>query len=283
MGCLYKLTSPSGKIYLGITTKTLDQRWKQHIKESRRSKNYTLHNAIRKYGAEAFIVKCLVIADDVAFLLDLEKKAIAAFGTKSPGGYNLVAGGLGTLSPSPITKARMRKAGIARFTKDAERTRASNCTKRLWTDEDFRKTMTIKRQIIGQTESFKNKARDHMKLQRLDPAFVAASKAACSRTMKALWKNPEYVEKIKKARANQSAESKEKRRIGILRAWATKPKETRIGTMRGKKVSEETKAKMRAMAKLLMSDPNRRRVLADGRAKRLAMLAKVRAEHTLPA
>lgn len=31
MGLIYKLTTPSGKIYIGQTTRTLEQRYKEHF------------------------------------------------------------------------------------------------------------------------------------------------------------------------------------------------------------------------------------------------------------
>jgi len=50
MGCVYKITSPSGKVYIGQTVKTLHERIKGHKKSST---NCTLlKRAIDKYGDE---------------------------------------------------------------------------------------------------------------------------------------------------------------------------------------------------------------------------------------
>lgn len=100
MGALYRLTSPSGKSYIGITTKTAEARWAKHVEHAlgKRDSGY-LYNALRKHGAESFAVETLVVADDTDYLRDLEKRAIVAFGTRYPFGYN-VAGG-GEMAPGP--------------------------------------------------------------------------------------------------------------------------------------------------------------------------------------
>ena len=53
MGFIYKITSPSKKLYVGQTRRKVpEKRWKQHCWESRSGKTHALSNAIRKYGAE---------------------------------------------------------------------------------------------------------------------------------------------------------------------------------------------------------------------------------------
>ena len=54
MNIVYKITSPSGKSYIGITTKGINHRLKQHISNAinNRGKSPFIENAIRKYGSE---------------------------------------------------------------------------------------------------------------------------------------------------------------------------------------------------------------------------------------
>ncbi len=58
MGIIYKLTSPSGKIYIGQTKKTAEHRWDQHRNVANNDKckdtHRAIYNAIRKYGWENF-------------------------------------------------------------------------------------------------------------------------------------------------------------------------------------------------------------------------------------
>jgi group I intron endonuclease len=96
MGCLYQITSPSGKSYIGISSKTTAERWAKHVEHSLgKRESGALYSALRKYGSDAFMVKTLVIADKWHYLCDLERKAIAVFGTKAPNGYNVTDGGEG--------------------------------------------------------------------------------------------------------------------------------------------------------------------------------------------
>lgn len=94
MGCLYCLTFPSGKKYIGITSKTADVRFHRHVEHATICKRTNaVHRAIIKYGAENVKVDTLVIADDFKYLRFIEKRAIQSYGTLSPNGYNLTGGG----------------------------------------------------------------------------------------------------------------------------------------------------------------------------------------------
>lgn len=98
MGTLYQLTSPIGKCYIGISSKTTEARWSKHIEHALGKRDAgALYSAIRKYGIDSFSVRTLVVSDDWGYLCDLEKRAIAAFNCKSPNGYNITDGGEGTV------------------------------------------------------------------------------------------------------------------------------------------------------------------------------------------
>ena len=57
MGYIYKITNKvNGKIYIGKTIKTIEERFKRHIYDSRRNNSY-FYNAIKKYGIENFIIE----------------------------------------------------------------------------------------------------------------------------------------------------------------------------------------------------------------------------------
>lgn len=112
MGCLYQLIFPSGKSYIGITTETMDQRIKRHVNSAKNGASLLLSRAIRKYG-EIFERKILVIANDWEYLCELEKRAIIAFNTFNPNGYNLTNGGEGGfgLIHTEESKLKMSKSG----------------------------------------------------------------------------------------------------------------------------------------------------------------------------
>lgn len=98
MGAIYKITSPSGKMYVGQTTKKVFERMTQHrsIRGNRNSKS-AIVESIRKYGFDAHFVE--VIEDNIPneFLNEREIYWIAELKTyakKYPEtGLNLTEGG----------------------------------------------------------------------------------------------------------------------------------------------------------------------------------------------
>lgn len=121
---LYLATSPSGKRYVGITSRSVADRWWEHLQEARAKRsNRALHNAIRKYGAASFVLTELDRADSWQELCVKEREAIAKFGTAAPAGYNLTTGGDGFRGRhSEATRRKMRIAHLGRV-KSAEHRR----------------------------------------------------------------------------------------------------------------------------------------------------------------
>jgi group I intron endonuclease len=75
---IYKLTSPSGKYYIGLTKNSLKERWHQHIKRAyHEQRNHPLYNAIRKYGADLFSTSIIDYAQNKQEAQLLEQKHIA--------------------------------------------------------------------------------------------------------------------------------------------------------------------------------------------------------------
>ena len=92
MGFIYKVTSPSNKMYVGQTKRDDPRRrWKQHCAPSYKQ-CVALKNAITKYGAENMTFEVIEECPD-EFLNDREHHWIRELGTLSPHGYNLTTGG----------------------------------------------------------------------------------------------------------------------------------------------------------------------------------------------
>lgn len=104
IGRLYLVTAPSGHRYVGITSQGTEKRWRDHQKAARRGVKTPLNSAIKKYGAEAFIVRTLVVTT-WGELNRLEPLVIKAYGTRWPDGYNLREGGSQS-TPHPESSAR---------------------------------------------------------------------------------------------------------------------------------------------------------------------------------
>lgn len=92
MYTIYKITSPSGRAYIGLTKGTAKDRWRKHIRRSEtREKRHPFYDAIKKYGAESFCVDQIDTAPDKASAQALERAYIAA---AAPGSlYNVSPGG----------------------------------------------------------------------------------------------------------------------------------------------------------------------------------------------
>jgi len=95
---LYKITSPSGKIYIGITVRTVKRRMQGHMAVAKLGSAYPLHAAIMKYGFDKMQIVTLNETCNFNELRSLEVAAIAKFNCMAPNGYNLTAGGEGTLN-----------------------------------------------------------------------------------------------------------------------------------------------------------------------------------------
>ncbi len=111
MGYIYKLTFASGKAYVGMTARTLKRRLDMHKAYAGNESygNRLVYNAWRKHGDP--IVEVIAEAPDDQ-LPALEIRYIAEFGTLTPGGYNLTAGGEATLGYKHTEEGR-RKMSLA--------------------------------------------------------------------------------------------------------------------------------------------------------------------------
>jgi group I intron endonuclease len=101
-GIIYKVTNiESGTSYIGQTTKTLKQRWTEHIYDATgnrsKDKGCYFHLAIKKYGPEAFKLIVLQECLNKEALDSVEKFYISHFNTVRPFGYNLSLGGSGVM------------------------------------------------------------------------------------------------------------------------------------------------------------------------------------------
>jgi len=92
---IYKCTSPSGKVYIGQTNRTLTIRWKEHMKLARTGGNLPISRAIRYHTPEKFTVEPIVegIPD---YMANAFEAYWINFYNSIKVGYNCVEGGQGT-------------------------------------------------------------------------------------------------------------------------------------------------------------------------------------------
>lgn len=96
MAIIYKISNDiNSSVYIGTTTKTVDARWGEHIRESRRqrSKNRPLYKDMNQYGISHFNVELIeTCSDNVRF--EREAYWISIFDSYQ-NGYNNTYGGKG--------------------------------------------------------------------------------------------------------------------------------------------------------------------------------------------
>lgn len=101
MGYIYLITNDkTGKMYVGQTRLTIQQRWEEHLHTAKNTKKgYLLYQAIRKSGVKHFSIKQLEECDNKK-LDEREIYWINKLGTFG-NGYNMNGGGNSMLLPSP--------------------------------------------------------------------------------------------------------------------------------------------------------------------------------------
>lgn len=92
MPYIYKIENNlNGKIYIGATTQSVEDRWKQHLSERNRSWHRPLYKAINKYGIENFSVEIIEETDN----LEERERYWIEYYRSFKYGYNATFGGKG--------------------------------------------------------------------------------------------------------------------------------------------------------------------------------------------
>ena len=115
-GCVYLLTAPSGKQYVGITAQPIEKRWKDHQKKS--SNCILVKRAIKKYGWDK-INKEILLYCQKEQLGDFEKTFIALYNSLAPNGMNCTSGGEINKKLSITTKENIGN-GVKQFYRENE-------------------------------------------------------------------------------------------------------------------------------------------------------------------
>lgn len=121
MGHIYIFTSPSGKSYIGQTSRPIQKRFKEHQLES--SGCVAIYNAIKKYGWENFEKDYYECPDED--LNKHEELMVEVLGTLSPDGYNLREGGGSNGKMSEETKQKMSEVRLGHIVSEETRQKIS--------------------------------------------------------------------------------------------------------------------------------------------------------------
>ena len=112
MGLVYKVISPSGKIYVGQTKRSLEARKQEHMLAAATGDNNKFHKAIRKYG-ELLIWE--IVTECSESQLDIVETSTIKEYKSNICGYNLTSGGDGGYVRSTETKQMLSDLAKSRF------------------------------------------------------------------------------------------------------------------------------------------------------------------------
>jgi hypothetical protein len=218
---LYRITNlVNGKCYIGITKTSPQKRFAAHLTSARRGANTALHRAIRKYGEESFKLEQMVICEAGQYLKDLEVKAIAAYGTRSPNGYNLTAGGDGVVDGGPEVAEKIRKGRALNppILTESGKKAISEGGVRAWADPDRRAIRSA---------NIKARLNDPVVHASRCDAIQRASSSEHGRAIKQevsrrLWSMQEYRDKVNAAAVAgmRTPQAKVNRSEAAKAAWA---------------------------------------------------------------
>lgn len=93
---IYKITNNiNKKVYIGLTTCSLEYRWSRHLTEGKNKNNKKhLYKSMRKYGLENFSIEQIDSTEDFKELEKMEREYIKKYDSQNSNkGYNLTAGG----------------------------------------------------------------------------------------------------------------------------------------------------------------------------------------------
>ncbi len=212
---IYKATV-NEKSYIGRTIGSLEERIKQHLKESKRNEKWYFYRAIHKYGKDA--VQWEILEDNITdfeYLKERETFNILKYDTFKPNGYNLTLGGEGIfgLKHSKISKRKMSNYAKNRTKEHKEK---------------------ISKSLQGRKLSEEQKAK--LSISSTGRKWTEESRKKLSDALKGRTFSKEHKEKLSRLMIGH------KRCVGRVLSEETKDKIRKAHL--GKKASKETKEKM---------------------------------------
>lgn len=123
-GYIYKITSPSGKIYIGKTCR-LNDRITNYRNCSGIKRQHLIYNSINKYGWDNHIFEIIDQAP-IELLCELEKqhiKNLNSFHKDNPNGMNLTGGGDGVFGRKDTPQTIKKRVDKIRGSKRSQKTK----------------------------------------------------------------------------------------------------------------------------------------------------------------
>lgn len=241
MYVVYKHTSPSGKVYIGITGReNVNLRWCNGLGYSG---NRYFIAAIKKYGWNSFnheILKSGLTFDEAC---DFEIKFIAEYKANNPKyGYNISSGGYCGNSGTHHSEESKRKISASNLNKvrsEETRKRISDGHKGLPSSmkgkhhtEETKQKISIANTGHKHTEETKKKIAEASRnyIRKTGYHLSEEHKQNISNALKGKKKSPEHIEKVRKANTGKIITDEQRKRMSE--------------SHKGRKLSEEQKRKI---------------------------------------
>lgn len=157
---VYKHTSPSGGVYIGITSQEPERRWRSDGSGYRQNTHF--YNAIKKYGWDAFKHEILFEGLELDEALRIEKELIQKYQSYKHGYNSSLGGDYGGYTDT--VKQKIKKSVSA-----------------LWQDDEYRKHMSEAHKGNATSKGYKHSER---------------SKALMSKASKERWKDESFRAKM---------------------------------------------------------------------------------------
>ena len=174
-GIIYCITNKiNKKSYIGFTTQTLENRWRDHCKLTRIGVGYALHRSMRKYGTNNFSIEKIDYFYKKEDINCKEQYWIKKLNTyiENGLGYNETLGGDGVHLLEGIVKEKIRKAntGKKHSDKTKEKLRIAR-SKQVITPESRKKAIETRRKN-GWDKNQEETSRKRVETRRKNGTYI---------------------------------------------------------------------------------------------------------------
>lgn len=190
---VYKHTSPTGKVYIGITRQLPEVRWKRGAGYKNNSYFY---NAIKRYGWDSFRHELLYTGLTESEACNIEERLIAEFKSAYRAyGYNIALGG-NTTSPSDETKKKTSKSVKAVWDNPEYRNIVSDKMRGVKRSDESRKRISEAQKKRFEKESERSKVSERQKGSKR----TEEAKRKTSESLKKYYSDQENIKELRKKR-----------------------------------------------------------------------------------
>lgn len=195
-GIVYLATNKTnGKQYVGLTKRSLDARWNQHVNVANKGAKTYFHRAIVKHGMAGFDVHPIVSALSLDYLADLERTLIADLKPE----YNQTNGGEVTMGRkyNDAAKEQIRLKNTGKKRTLETRKKLSDMVKQRYIDRPELKAAATKHILAARSSVNEEKRKKAAAEVAKNQPWTAESRAKLSASCMGRRYNSEIIERMK--------------------------------------------------------------------------------------